>query len=78
MAVHTYVSVLAYEAPTNVVLRELWALGQVQWLHSCVTFLPMCCVQATALSKGHHAPISFLDTKHEHHASQNQGIRQHT
>ena len=25
----------------------------------------------------HHAPISFLDTKHVHHASQTQGIRQH-
>ena len=28
--------------------------------------------------QGHDAPISFLDTTSEHHASQNQGIRQHT
>ena len=28
--------------------------------------------------KGHHAPISFPDTKYGHHASQNQGIGQHT
>ena len=29
-------------------------------------------------SKGHHAPISFLNTTRDHHASQTQGIRQHT
>ena len=27
--------------------------------------------------QGHHAPISLLDTKHDHHASQSPGIRQH-
>ena len=28
--------------------------------------------------QGHHAQISFLDKKHEHHAAQHHGIRRHT